>query len=197
MAHNVYSQKVGDGSQGKAALLIIDIQNDYFADGACELVGSEQASEKAKLILGYFREQKNPIIHIQHISANAGATFFLPNTFGVEIHSSVSPLDGEILINKNYPNSFRETDLSKVLKEIGVSELVIVGMMTHMCIDATTRAAKDFGFNCTVIGDACATKDLMINDMKVTAKDVQNAFLSALSYYYADVIDSQTYLERK
>lgn len=197
MAHNVYSQKVGDGSQGKTALLIIDIQNDYFADGACELVGSEQASEKAKLILEYFREQKNPIIHIQHISANAGAIFFLPNTFGVEIHSSVSPLDGETLINKNYPNSFRETDLSKVLKEIGVSELVIVGMMTHMCIDATTRAAKDFGFNCTVIGDACATKDLMINDMKVTAKDVQNAFLSALSYYYADVIDYQTYLERK
>ena len=73
--------------------------------------------------------------------------------------------------------------------------LVIVGMMTHMCVDATTRAAKDLGFTCTVIGDACATKDLFIHDQSVKAKDVQNAFLAALSYFYATVVTTEEYLK--
>ena len=85
--------------------------------------------------------------------------FFLPNTEGVHIHESVRPLREETVIVKHYPNSFRETNLLEQLKRFNI-EHVVVWMMTHMCIDATVRVAFDFGFQCTVIHDACATKDL-------------------------------------
>jgi nicotinamidase-related amidase len=179
----------------KTALLIIDIQNDYFANGKMELTGSEKASENAKLILDRFRSDKLPVIHIQHIAASSSATFFLPNTTGAEIHENVKPLHQEKIIIKHYPNSFRATGLLDYLHELGITDLVICGMMTHMCVDATTRAAKDLGFNCTLISDACATRDLEINGQSVKAPDVQISFLAALNYTYATVKTTRQFLE--
>lgn len=169
------------------ALIIIDIQNDYFENGTMELVGSLEASENAKLVLSKFREESLPIIHIQHLSIAPESTFFLPETRGQEIHENVKPIEGEKIITKYYPNSFRETELLDYLKSKKTIQLFILGMMTHMCVDATVRAAKDFGFECTVIGDACASRDLEIDGKIVKAEDVHNAFLSALSFFYADV----------
>lgn len=176
------------------ALLIIDIQNDYFENGAMELVGAEQASEKAKLILEKFRNEKSPIIHIQHIAEGTGATFFLPDTKGAEIHNDLKPQKNEKVIVKHYPNSFRETELLAYLKAQNISEIVICGMMTHMCVDTTTRAAYDHGFTCTLIGDACATKDLEFGTMKVDSNEVQISYLAALHGTFANVIFTQQYL---
>ena len=169
------------------ALIIIDIQNDYFENGAMELVGSLQASENAKLVLSKFRNENLPVVHVQHLSVAPGSTFFLPETEGQKIHQNVRPIAGEKVITKYYPNSFRETELLDYLHSKNITELVVVGMMMHMCVDATVRAAKDFGFVCTVVGDACASRDLEINGKSVKAEDVHNAFLSAFSFFYADV----------
>jgi nicotinamidase-related amidase len=176
------------------ALLIIDIQNDYFKDGAMELVGAKQASENAKLILEKFRNEKSPIIHIQHIAGGKEATFFLPNTKGAEIHYNVQPKDNEKVIVKHNPNSFRETELLEYLISNDISELVICGMMTHMCVDTTTRAAYDLGFMCTLIGDACATKDLEFDAMKVNSNEVQISYMAALDGTFADVKFTEEYL---
>lgn len=169
------------------ALIIIDIQNDYFENGAMELVGSLQASENAKLVLSKFRNENLPVVHVQHLSVAPDSTFFLPETEGQKIHQNVAPVAGEKVITKYYPNSFRETELLDYLHSKNITELVVVGMMTHMCVDATVRAAKDFGFECTVVGDACASRDLEINGKSVKAEDVHNAFLSALSFFFAEV----------
>ena len=83
-----------------------------------------------------------------------------PGTEGVEIHESVAPLDGETVISKEHPNSFRDTVLEDELRKAGVDELVVCGMMTSMCVDATVRAAVDLGFDTTVAHDACATCEL-------------------------------------
>ena len=104
------------------------------------------------------------------------------------------PEEHEMVIVKNFPNSFVGTDLLDRLKEDNVTDLVVCGMMTHMCVDATVRAAKDFGFQIVLIGDACATKDLEIQGQPVKASDVQNSFLAALAYYYATVKTAQQYL---
>lgn len=176
------------------ALIIVDVQNDYFENGAMELVGPLQASENVKLLLTKFREQNLPIVHVHHLGVAPGATFFLPGTEGAEIHANVKPKAGEKMVEKYYPNSFRETDLLEHLQGLDVKELVIAGMMTHMCIDATTRAARDFGFECTVIGDACATRDLEITGVQVKAADVQTAFLAALSSFYATIQNTKQYL---
>ncbi|MCL1932255.1 MAG: cysteine hydrolase [Candidatus Azobacteroides sp.] len=181
----------------KKALIIIDVQNDYFEGGAHPLIGSLEASINAKTLLKDFRKKSLPVIHIQHFSTGAGVAFFIPNTKGVEIHENVMPISGEKVIAKNYPNSFRETDLLDYLKLNDITDLVICGMMTHMCVDATTRAAKDFGFTCVVIGDACATRDLEIQEKSVAAGEVQKSFLAALNYFYSIVKNTQEYLDGK
>jgi nicotinamidase-related amidase len=177
------------------ALLIIDIQNDYFDKGANALVGSEEASQNAMLVLEKFRKENAPVIHVQHLATRPDATFFLPETDGAQIHKNVKPTANEIIVVKHFPNSFRETDLLSHLVLLGINNLVICGMMTHMCIDATTRSAKDYGFNIVLIGDACATKDLEINGQTVKAKEVQNSFLAALNYFYATVKGTRKYIE--
>jgi nicotinamidase-related amidase len=180
----------------KTALIVIDIQNDYFDKGTMTLMGSDKASENARLLLDKFRTDSSTIIHIQHIATRPTAPFFLPNTIGAEIHDNVKPLGQEKVIVKHYPNSFRETELLDYLKEKNITDLVICGMMTHMCVDATARAAKDFGFNIVLIGDACATKDQEINGQKVKSEEVQNSFLAALNYFYTTVQTTRQYLDK-
>jgi nicotinamidase-related amidase len=170
------------------ALILIDIQNDYFPGGKMELQGSTEAAINAARVLDRFRREGMPVIHIQHVSTRPGSTFFLEGTEGMEIHNSVKPGEGETVLIKHYPNSFRETPLFEILKSLGVTNLMISGMMTHMCVDATVRAAFDLGFTCTVVHDACATRDLAFNGTTVKAAEVHGAFLSALSAVYAKMI---------
>ena len=129
----------------KTALLLIDFQNDYFEGGKIELVNPLKAVENASILLRDFREKDLKIIHIQHHSVRPDATFFIPGTQGAKIHSKVQPIKNELVITKNFPNSFRETDLLQNLKEKDIKKLVISGMMTHMCVDATVRAYSTLG----------------------------------------------------
>ncbi len=172
----------------KTALLIIDVQNDYFPNGKMELINSFNASIQIKNIMWRFREQFMIIIHVQHISIRPGATFFLPDTTGVEFHENVRPIAGEKIIVKNYPNSFRNTDLDDFLKANDISRLVITGMMTHMCIDATVRAAYDLEYECIVVSDCCATKNLKFNDQEISSDNVQNSFLATLNGMFCKVM---------
>lgn len=175
----------------KTALLLVDIQNDYFPGGNMELEGSIEASLCAKKLLSYFRDKKLPIIHIQHISVRPGSTFFIPNTKGVEIHENVLPAANEVVFQKNYPNSFRETPLLDHLQSLQIKRLVVCGMMTHMCIDATVRAAFDLGFVCMTAEDACASRTLVFKETTIPANHVHCSFLSALSAVYSKVLKTE------
>lgn len=176
------------------ALLLIDLQNDYFPGGAWELAGSLAAVAKAAQLLAAFRAAGKPVIHIQHLAAQPGAPFFVPGTSGVEIHTSVAPVKGEPVIVKHFANSFRETGLLDTLRTLGVESLLIAGMMTHNCVDATTRAAFDLGLHCRIAGDACATRALSYQGETVSAEQVQTAFLSALNFFHAQVAPTASFL---
>jgi nicotinamidase-related amidase len=170
------------------ALLLVDIQNDYFPGGAMELAGSTEAGLEAGKLLQAFRQKFLPVIHIQHVATREGATFFLPDTPGVTINASVAPLKSEPVMVKHFPNSFRGTALLEHLQRQQISQLVIAGMMTHMCIDTTTRAAADLGFQCLLAHDACATKELAFGGIAVAAQQVQAAYLAALDGPFAKVL---------
>lgn len=170
------------------ALLLVDIQNDYFPGGAMELPGSVEAGIRAGELLRFFRRKSLPVVHIAHISARPEAAFFLPGTKGVQIHESVAPLEGETVFSKHYPNSFRETPLLEHFRQRRISRLVIAGMMTHMCIDTTTRAAADLGFQCLLAHDACATRSLSFGGVNIPAEHVQMAFLAALNGPFAKAL---------
>jgi nicotinamidase-related amidase len=177
-------------------LLIIDVQNDYFAGGRMELVGSEAAALQASRVLAHFREQGQPVIHVQHVALSPTATFFLPGTPGVEINSAVAPVGDELVVVKHRPNAFRDTQLKQVLDGLSPDELVVAGMMTQMCIDTTVRAASDYGFAVTLVGDACATRDLEFNGSIAAATDVQTAYLAALDGSFATVVSAEDFILR-
>jgi len=172
----------------RTALLLIDIQNDYFPGGAMEVPGSVAVGERAAALLAACRERRLSVVHVRHVSTRPGAGFFLPDTPGAEIHAGVAPLAGEAVIVKHFPNTFRDTPLLEQLKGLGVERLIICGMMTQMCIDATTRAAFDLGFRCQVAADACAARPQGFGGRMVPAEDVHAAFLAALNGIYAKVL---------
>ncbi|HJV47430.1 MAG TPA: cysteine hydrolase family protein [Bacillota bacterium] len=179
------------------ALILVDIQNDYFPNGKMELSNPVTAAANAAKVLEWFRQNiKDNIFHVQHIASEAGLGFFLPNSEGAEINESVLPLEHESVIIKHAPNSFFKTGLESKLRENGVTKLVICGMMTHMCIDATVRSAVELGFECTLIENACATKDLVYQDKVVAAEQVHYAFVSALNGTYANVVSTEDFLKK-
>ena len=180
----------------KTALILIDIQNDYFPKGNMELVESTEASINAKKILNVFRNIGTEIIHIRHYSAKPNATFFLPDSIGSEIHENVTPIPGELVIIKHFPNSFRSTTLHETLIERKIDTLVIVGMMTHMCIDTTVRAAFDYGYKCVLLSDCCASKNMQYKNITISAEIVNAAYFSAINNMFAEVKTSDEYLSQ-
>ena len=170
------------------ALIIIDIQNDYFPGGKMELVNMDNAAANASKLLQKFRSKKLPVFHVQHISTRENANFFIPGTKGVEMSDHVTPIPDETIITKHYPNSFRETNFHQQLQENEIKKLFICGAMSHMCIDTTTRAAFDLGYQSVVISDACATKNLSFQGITIPAIQVHAAYMASLHGLFADVI---------
>ena len=172
------------GQDKKTALIIIDIQDFYFPGGKSALVDPEKAAENAALLLSKFRKEKMTVIHVRHNSESQA-----------EINKIVNPLPQEKVVSKDAVNCFIGTDLLDYLRSQQIDNLVICGMQTHMCVEAATRAATDYGFKCVVISDACATKDLKFNDIVIKSQDVHYSTLSTLKSY-ADVKSTNEYLDR-
>lgn len=167
----------------KTALLIVDIQNFYFPGEGAGLVSAVPAGLKAKEVLGIFREENQLVVHVRHKADK-----------GFEIHKNVEPISNEKVITKEEVNSFQGTDLLEYLKSNTISRLVIIGMQTQMCVEAVVRAGYDFGFECVVIQDACATRDVKFKDKTVKAEDVQTTILATMNDGgYSKIINLQEF----
>jgi len=177
----------------KAALLVIDVQNDYFPGGKYKVEQPIQALKTIKTLLRRFRASGEPVIFVQHIAA-AGAAFFVPDSKGAELCPELDLQQGETLIVKHTPNSFAGTTLAETLEKQGTEELIVCGMMTQMCIDTTVRAARDRGYPVTLIADACAAHDLVWEQKTLPASLVQSVFLAALNGSFARVCSCAQYL---
>lgn len=178
----------------KQALIVIDIQNDYFAHGKWPLVGVDAAADNAARLIQAFRQKAQAVVHIRHEFTSDSAPFFTPGSEGAHLHPKVLNRADEPVVLKHFVNSFRETELQAILQQQGIDELVIVGNMSHMCVEGTARAAADLGYPVKVIHDACATLDLEFNGQRVPAAQVQSAVMSALAFAYADVLSTKEFL---
>lgn len=176
-------------------LLLIDIQRDYFPGGRHPLVDPDPAAEAAARLLAGFRAAGEPVVHTQHVWDAPDAAFFAPGTPGVEFDQRVAPLGEEQVIVKHEPNAFLGTPLESVLRAADPAELVVAGMMSSMCIDATVRAASDLGFRVAVAQDACAAPDLAYGGRTVPGIQVHLAFMAALDGTYARVADVDTLVD--
>ncbi|MCU7248890.1 cysteine hydrolase family protein [Pseudomonas koreensis] len=178
----------------KQALIVVDIQNDYFPQGKWPLVGADAAADNAAQLIAAFREAGDSVVHIRHEFTSTDAPFFTPGSDGAKLHPKVLNRADEPVVLKHFVNSFRETELQAILDEQGIKELVVVGSMSHMCVDGVVRAAADLGYTVTVIHDACATRDLEFNGVSVPAAQVHAAFMSALGFAYASVVSTREFL---
>lgn len=176
----------------KRALILIDIQNIYFTEGGYRLNNPEIAAEKAGKLLLYFRQKKLPIIHVKHLFDNTGYQETVD--YLRDFHPCVTPVSEEIVIEKHHPSSFLGTELQVVLKSQGIQELVIAGMMSHMCIDTTVRAAQDYGYQVTLIEDACTTKSLLYHDEILEADLIHKVIMASLQPVFAKVIATDTFV---
>lgn len=179
----------------KRAVIVVDIQNDYFPQGKWELKGMDSAANNAAKVIAAARTNGDLVVHIRHEFPTAEAPFFAPGSEGAQIHTKTRNNEGEQVVVKNQINAFRDTNLKEILDTNGVNEVIICGAMSHMCVDAATRAATDYGYKTTVIHDACATLDLDFNGTKVPANMVHAAFMSALGFGYASVVSTADYLK--
>nr|WP_198425593.1 cysteine hydrolase family protein [Microbacterium ureisolvens] len=171
-------------------MLLIDIQRDYFPGGRHPLVDTDAAADAAARLLTAFRSTGERVVHVQHVWDGPDAAFFEAGTPGVEFDPRVAP-DGEEehVIVKHEPNAFLGTGLESLLRAADPDEIVVAGMMSSMCVDATVRAASDLGFRLAVAQDACAAPDLAYDGRTVPGAQVHLAFMAALDGTYARVAD--------
>ena len=179
----------------KQALILIDIQNDYFPQGKWPLDGVEAAADKAAQVLQAFRQAGDAVIHVRHEFEGDNAPFFTPGSEGAHLHAKVLNQGDEPVVLKHFVNAFRQTNLRALLEQRSITDLVVVGSMSHMCVDAVVRAAADFGYKVTVIHDACATRDQEFNGQVIPAAQVHGAYMAALAFGYAGVMSAQQYLQ--
>ncbi|AIG03268.1 isochorismatase family protein [Pseudomonas fluorescens] len=179
----------------KQALILIDIQNDYFPLGKWPLAGVEAAADKAQQLLKAFRQAGDAVVHVRHEFTSDDAPFFTPGSEGAHLHPKVLNEDDEPVVLKHFVNAFRQTNLREVLEQRSITDLVVVGSMSHMCIDAVVRAAADYGYTVTVIHDACATRDLEFNGKTIAAAQVHDAYMASLAFAYASVVSADEFLK--
>ncbi len=172
----------------QSALVMIDCQNTY-RQGLMQLDGVEAALDEAQRLLERARSLGIPIIHIQH-DAGPGSPYDIREELG-QIADKVKPRPGEPLIVKNYPNSFVQTDLHERLQKLGISNLVLAGFMTHMCVNSTARGAFNLGYRPTVVAAATATRALPTPQGGVVpAAALQEASLATLADLFAVIVPS-------
>jgi nicotinamidase-related amidase len=179
-------KKAGMGPE--TALLVVDIQQFYFEGGLIPLTGSLEAANRARVVLDAFRARKLPVIHVRHVPRNVALVDGEPSDPQYRIRPEVQPASGEPVVTKHFANSFRETDLLETLRGKGVTRLVIVGMQTHMCVEAASRAAADLEFDVVVVHDACATRPLEFGGRSVPADMVHAAALAAIKGSYGRIV---------
>jgi nicotinamidase-related amidase len=172
-----------------SALVLIDLQQTY-REGIMRLEGVEAALREAADLLARARDAGIPVFHVRH-DAGPGSPYDLTAPIG-QISPEVAPQGDEPVITKAYPSSFVGTDLQARLGEAGVTDLVLAGFMTHMCVNSTARSAFNLGFRPTVVAAATATRDLPAPDGSVVpAAQLQAASLAALGDLFAVVARRQ------
>ena len=171
-----------------ASLLIIDAQNEYLS-GPLALSGMDAATANIARLLEAARKARRPVIHIRHLGTVGG--MFDPQGERGAFIKGLEPQGDELIIEKRMPNAFNDTGLQKALENLGSLDVIVCGFMSHSSVSTTVRAAKDYGLRCTLVSDACATRDLPTADGIISAEQVQKAEMAIMNDNFATLTLTQ------
>jgi nicotinamidase-related amidase len=176
----------------RAALILIDVQREYFAEtGPLRIPDGQMVLAKLRNLLEDYREANMPIVHIRHEEAPGAPVFAIDGPL-VETMPDVAPRHIEPVVIKHAPGAFSDTELSAVLAQLAVRKVVIAGFMTHMCCDTTARQARERGLDVVFLTDGTATRSLTVGDRTIPYDDVQAATLAAQADGFSLLADVST-----
>ncbi len=176
-----------DFQADNTVFVLIDYQNEYL-DGQLPLFEIRKAVAETKKLLNFARERRMPIFHVVHDGGKRGGLFDLKGDSG-QIIDELKPMSGEAIITKTHPNSFHATNLDEAIKETRpVGNILFAGLMTHMCLSSTVRAALDLGYTSTIVASTTTTRNLKDSSGNVVnAESIKTAELAALQDRFAKV----------
>lgn len=155
------------------ALLVIDIQNDYFPDGAFTLENAETACKAAVEAIGQARRDGWLVIGVQHVNT-PDAGVFRPGTAGVEIHPAIADALGDApVVVKQQADSFYQTNLGQLLTEAGIESLYVTGMMTQHCVTHTALSPETRGMKVHILAGGCAAPSQALSDLALKGLDAR------------------------
>jgi nicotinamidase-related amidase len=179
----------------KRALLVIDVQNEYFS-GLLPITHPEGHLANVLRVMDCAAANGVPVVVVQHTSLQPEAPFFRRGTPNWELHAEVRRRPHDLLVEKNLPGTFTGTQLEPWLREQGVDRVVIAGYMTHMCCDTTARQAVHRGFAVEFLSDATGTLPLSNAAGEASAEELQRAFLCAQQMLLSEVVSTDEWCRR-
>ena len=185
----------GDGLPANAALLIVDLQK-AFDDPRYARRNNPDAEANIGRLLAGWRATGRPVIHVQHLSREPDSPY-RPGQPGCDFKDEVRPQAGELVVQKSTNNAFIETGLGSYLNDKGIHTLVVVGVATNNCVEATVRMAGNLGYRTYLAADATATSDRTDLAGRVwRAEEIQALTLANLHREYATVASTEEILAR-
>ncbi|MEM7119227.1 MAG: cysteine hydrolase family protein [Chloroflexota bacterium] len=148
----------------KSAFLVIDAQVNMF-DEAMPVHDASTVLAKLDSLCQQARQANVPIIFVRHDGGVGEVDEY--GTEGWQVHPQLAPQDTDIFVDKRKPDAFEATQLQNVLQMNGIEHLVIAGMQTDYCVNATTNQAILLGYAVTLVADAHSTFD---SEMKLASE---------------------------
>ena len=187
----------GATTMPKRALIVIDVQNEYF-DGALPISDPPADLSLANIerAMAAATEAEMPVIVVRHGSADPESPIFREGSHAWELHPEIERLPRDHLIDKTLPGSFTGTPLEGILSAAGVDTVSITGYMTHMCVDTTSRQAAHRGLSVEILSDATGTLPLENSGGAAGGEELHRATLVAQGQFFADVLTTDEWLGR-
>ena len=179
----------------KRALLVIDVQNEYFT-GKLPVTYPENSFGNIIKVMDFTNENKIPVLLIQHTNPGKDSATFKKGTNEHEIHDEVLKRGYDKIIEKNFPGTFTGTELGLWLKENDIDTLVISGYMTQMCCDTTARQAVHSGFNVEFLNDATGTLDISNSAGEISAEELHKAILITQAMRFSKVMSTDEWIKQ-
>jgi nicotinamidase-related amidase len=173
----------------KRALIVVDVQNEYFEGGALPISYPPQSFEQIKKAIESAQKAGVMVVLVQHTSLKENAGAFVRGSHLWEFHNEIKTIKPDLYIEKNHASSFVGTDLNYRLRSLGIDTVAIVGYMTQNCCDATARDASQLGFNVEFLSDANGTLAFSNNAGEVSAEELHRAFLVAQAFGFSRVLN--------
>ncbi|BCZ47138.1 isochorismatase [Clostridium gelidum] len=178
----------------KKALLVIDVQNEYFT-GKLKVTYPSNSLDNILKVMDYAKANNMVIILVQH-TAVSGETF-VKDSKEWEMHSEILKKYYDYHIEKTKPSSFYNTNLEEILKKENIEGVVISGYMTQMCCDTTAREAFHKDYAVEFLSDATGTIDVSNKIGTISSKDLHNATLIAQSLRFSNVLSINEWMNNK